>query len=290
MNILEIILGLFPQQNIETVRDIGVSIVTIFPINSSESKRYLEVLLPFEVGFPHFFKESGYAIEVKQVDEYNQILNNPEISNNLNSVFVHKMSGLSSQLLDMSPSPNIYGTSSNPYYDIRDVVLKSGMIYENDDVKFSNVIQNANGSFTLDVEIKNAKQLTPAPTLLNVTRSATNQIQINWQNNHLTSGNDANIVVQYQNDISSNYWQNIGEVNNTISSYIINNGAAYPQNFRVYVKENATNFTSRFSNIDSENCNLVIEDLEEYPVECFGSNTGKIEVLLTMEHRLININ
>ena len=276
-------IGLLPQDEIETVNDIGTKTVTVWPINSTNSKRYLEVLIPFTTPAPLLFKDAGCALEVKQVDEFNEIFNNPLVSENLNGLFVHKMSGISSQLLDMSPSPNFFlnfGGSNFPYYDIRDVVLKPGMTYENDDVKFSNVIANANGSFTLDVEIKHVKQATPAPTLTSIVPEGNNQARLTWQNNHLASGNNSTIQVQYQPSVMSISWADLAEVPNNATTFLTPFGFApgTSSNFRLYVKENTTHLPSKTSNAVGFNCSLIITDLEEYPVECFGTNTGKIEI------------
>ena len=69
-------------------------------------------------------------------------------------MFVKKTDGFSSWLLDMSPSENInfYGQTTP---DIRDVVLKPNMVYSNDDVEITTLSKNADGSFTVEITIKN---------------------------------------------------------------------------------------------------------------------------------------
>ena len=37
--------------------------------------------------------------------------------------------------------------------DLRNVVLKPGMTYENPEIKLSNVVSNADGSFSVDVDV-----------------------------------------------------------------------------------------------------------------------------------------
>ena len=54
----------------------------------------------------------------------------------------------------MSPSENInyYNTITA---DIRDVVLKPNMIYENEEIRISVISKNQDGSFKVEIEIKN---------------------------------------------------------------------------------------------------------------------------------------
>ena len=53
----------------------------------------------------------------------------------------------------MSPSPNInFYERYTP--DIRDVVLKDGMTYENVEIKLSKVSSNGDGSFNIHILIK----------------------------------------------------------------------------------------------------------------------------------------
>ena len=53
----------------------------------------------------------------------------------------------------MSPSENInyYNTITA---DIRDVVLKPNMIYENEDIRITVISMNQDGSFKVEIEIK----------------------------------------------------------------------------------------------------------------------------------------
>ncbi|CAL2089651.1 conserved protein of unknown function precursor containing a T9SS type A C-terminal secretion signal [Tenacibaculum sp. 190524A02b] len=271
------VIGLLPYENIETVNEIGTKTVTIYPINSKASKRYVEVLLPFQRTFSQY-KEAGYGIEVRKVDAFDEMLKHPELKDNVEGVFVHKINGLANHLLDMSPSANI-NFSWGTYYDIRDVVLKPGEIYENNDVKLSNVKKNNDGSFTLDIEIKNSKNKTPAPTALNVTRLATSQLKVTWENNHLSSGNNGNVLVQYRT-LGSNSWRAVGSVANNATSYTTGFGTNVNQvyEFRIRVEGTTTNLPSRASNIVATGCNLKVTNMYVRDVKCTNDSSGEVEV------------
>ena len=274
-------IGLLPQNEIVTVDEIGTQTITINPINSENSNRYLEILLPFNnEGFG--YKNAGYGIEVRKVDALDAFLAHAEMTENTEGVFVHKINGLSNLLLDMSPSANIsFGWGD--YYDIRDVVLKPGMTYENDEVKLSNVIKNNDGSFTLDVEIKNTKSPTPQPTAISAVKTGTfNQVEVSWQNNHLTSGNSANITVELRNvTTGANFQVASTTVPNTATSYTsgFRTTAGDVYEARVFVQENTSNLQSNYSNLIATGCNVAIDHTVAYPVSCNGMNDGKIEVI-----------
>ncbi|RPH29034.1 MAG: PKD domain-containing protein [Bacteroidales bacterium] len=128
--------------------------VTAYPLNSKSGKRLIAVYHPaYPTQWPGIFKNDGYTLEVRTAGTFDPMLSHDLLKENLEGLFVMKNSGLQNLLLDMSPSPNvIYDWGS--FYDIRDVVLKPGMIYENSDVKFSDVIKNADGSFTVTIQVK----------------------------------------------------------------------------------------------------------------------------------------
>jgi len=139
------------------VDQFGVTTVDLFPINTINNTSFIEVRIPNKVSDFDFigYKNEGYFIELRSGDDpYDSFLkNNAELSENLNGVFVKKTDGYTSWLLDMSPSPNInyYG---QPIADIRDVVLKPSMSYENEDIRISTIAKNADGSFRIEIEIK----------------------------------------------------------------------------------------------------------------------------------------
>lgn len=275
-------IGLLPQNEIATVDEIGTQTVTINPINSNNKNRYLEVLLPFN-NEGHGYKNAGYGIEVRKVDALDAFLAHPEMKQNIEGVFVHKINGLSNLLLDMSPSANIT-YSWGDYYDIRDVVLKPGMTYENDDVKFSNVVKNDDGSFTLDVQIKSTKAATPEPTVISAVKTgAFNQVQVTWQNNHLSSGNTANITVELRNVTTGDSYQVASStISNTATSYTTGFGTTLEDVYeaRVFVQENTTNLQSNYSNLAATGCNVAIDHTIAYPISCNGMNDGKIEIIV----------
>lgn len=272
--------GILPQSEIISVDDYGTHQVTVYPINEPTNPRHIEVLLPYEKSTLGY-KNHGYGLEVRKASSFDTLLSHPQLNENVNGLFVHKINDLQNLLLDMSPSSNLpFSWGQIP--DIRDVVLKPGMTYENNFVKFENVVSNMDGSFTLDITIKNLKDLTPEPTINSTALLGTNQIEISWTNNHLGSGNTEDIYIEYRSD-TSYVWRKLDSVNNSISSYTT--GFTYTGingiEFRLKVKESTTNHESKYSNIGTIGCNLRIEDLIEHPISCVNENDGKIEIVIS---------
>lgn len=140
----------------EQLNDYGVYEVDLFPLNTKDNTAFIEIRIPNRISeFSSLgYKNEGYFIEVRsQNDPYDAFLSNTHLNGNLEGVFVRKTDGYSSWLLDMSPSENInyYNTITA---DIRDVVLKPDMIYENEDIRISVISKNQDGSFNIEVEIK----------------------------------------------------------------------------------------------------------------------------------------
>lgn len=140
----------------ERVVDFGISEVNLYPINTRDQVAYIEVRIPNKVSeFSSIgYKNEGYFIEVRsENDPWDNFLTNQHLKENLEGVFVKKTDGFTSWLLDMSPSENInfYGQITA---DIRDVVLKPSMTYENDDIRITVISKNNDGSFTVEIEIK----------------------------------------------------------------------------------------------------------------------------------------
>lgn len=144
----------------ETVRkrvvDFGISEVNLYPINTYDQVAYIEVRIPNKINeFSSIgYKNEGYFLEVRsENDPWDNFLTNQHLKENLEGVFVKKTDGFTSWLLDMSPSENInfYGQITA---DIRDVVLKPSMTYENDDIRITVISKNNDGSFAVEIEIK----------------------------------------------------------------------------------------------------------------------------------------
>ncbi|WP_242204919.1 zinc metalloprotease [Aestuariivivens insulae] len=148
---------------LETINTKGTKTVTIFPINERNKKNAVEIRIPGKPAAPFYeenafifnssLKNQGYFLEVRNAGAWDKALLNAELAGNLEGIMIHQTDGFTSYLLDASPSPNINFVGSN-VPDLRDVVLKPNMTYENDDVKLYNVIKNGNGSFTVTVDIK----------------------------------------------------------------------------------------------------------------------------------------
>ena len=140
----------------EQLNDYGVYEVDLFPLNTKNNTAFIEVRIPNRISeFSSLgYKNEGYFIEVRsQNDPQDSFLSNTHLNKNLEGVFVRKTDGYSSWLLDMSPSENInyYNTITA---DIRDVVLKPNMIYENEDIRITVISMIQDGSFKLEIEIK----------------------------------------------------------------------------------------------------------------------------------------
>jgi hypothetical protein len=134
----------------------GVYQVDLYPLNSKDNTAFIEVRIPNQVSEFSFlgYKNEGYFLEVRsQNDPQDSFLSNTHLNGNLDGIFVRKTDGYSSWLLDMSPSENINYYNSITA-DIRDVVLKPNMIYENEDIRITVISKNQDGSFKVEVEIK----------------------------------------------------------------------------------------------------------------------------------------
>ncbi len=148
------VLNLMDDSMLHVLDKYTTQTVTVHPINHFSGKRLIAVYHPdFPTQWPGIYQNDGYTLEVRANSTFDPLHSIPEIKGNEEGLFVYKNSGLKNLLLDMSPSPNVaFGWGK--YYDVRDVVLKPGMTYENDEVKFSNVIKNADGSFTVTIRVK----------------------------------------------------------------------------------------------------------------------------------------
>ena len=151
-------LGWIPELKKEKLTDYGSFELSIYPTsNQLDRPEIVEIRMPNQKNeFSEFLgrKNSGYFIEVlSSENQWSSFLNNANLNQNIDGVFVSKTDGFNSWLLDMSPSPNIdfYGQITP---DIRDVVLKPGMIYENQEITINNITKNQDGSFSLEIIIK----------------------------------------------------------------------------------------------------------------------------------------
>ena len=141
----------------EQLNDYGIYEVDLFPLNTKDDTAFIEVRIPNRISeFSSLgYKNAGYFLEVRsQNDPQDSFLSNTHLNENLEGVFVRKTDGYSSWLLDMSPSENI-NFYNQITADIRDVVLKPNMIYENEEIRISVISKNQDGSFKIEIEIKN---------------------------------------------------------------------------------------------------------------------------------------
>jgi len=150
------LLGWTNQGNRYSIKSYGQHNVTIHPLNGSRGVRSIEIRIPYDYADNYDLrKNKGYFLEVRRGDDqWDNMLLHPELRGNNDGLMVLKTDGGGwPRLLDMSPSPNF------PFYgqivpDLRDVVLKPGMVYENDQIRLSHVVANGDGSFSIDVEVK----------------------------------------------------------------------------------------------------------------------------------------
>jgi hypothetical protein len=144
------------------VNTYGKQRVTIYPVNTRDKPSAAEIRIPFNYGTPQYFdhlatwQNLGYMLEVRDKnDPWDKHLQHDQLKGNAEGVMVVDINGsLGSLLLDMSPSPNLV-RDGYVYADKRDVVLKPGMVYNNTKIRLENVVKNNDGSFSLDITIKN---------------------------------------------------------------------------------------------------------------------------------------
>lgn len=149
-------LGWHNPNNRLTIKEYGSHTITLHDLNSSDKSAFVEIRIPNKVNNPFpWRKNQGYFIELRSSKAaWDKMLDHIELKENKNGVMLLKTDGFSSHLVDASPSKNFIATAGTKMSDIRDVVLKPGMVYENDEIKLHNVIANSDGSYTLDVVVK----------------------------------------------------------------------------------------------------------------------------------------
>ena len=103
--------------------------------------------------FSCMFNKSYFIESISQNSPYAPRLRSEFLRNNTEGVFVRYFDGVTSQLLDMSPS-KFADLNGYDYYDISDVVLKPGEVFEDAYVYIHNQGKNPDGSFNIDVQIK----------------------------------------------------------------------------------------------------------------------------------------
>ncbi|WP_194765915.1 zinc-dependent metalloprotease [Tamlana sp. I1] len=271
--------GLIDAQTIYSKNWWGKTTVTVHPVSSATGKRFIEVLLPDERDFLGF-KNHGYELELRTNDAYNSMFSNPELSNNIEGFFVHKVMGTENLLLDMSPSANI-DYFGDYFADLRDVVLKPGMMYENDDVKFDNVVDNTDGTWSVDIEIKASLIVTPAPTFSSATRLSNGNIKIDWVNNCSDCSASEVFTITYRKvgDPSWNYISdadlNSGTYTNTSLS-----GNTDDYEFRGSISGSATHYDSLYSNTVSTSSLGVDEHSKDAPKIHPNPTSSKINIEL----------
>jgi hypothetical protein len=162
MNLNHVVRNYFGWHNSSNLKSIrsntSTQTVTIYPSHATSGVRALEIRVPNQFGVGPGSaqnKNRGYFLEVhSSAGRWDASLAVNLLKRNNDGIFVYKTDGYTSRLLDMSPALNIRPDGQNINIpNLFDVVLKPGMSYSNDNVTLSNVRINADGSFTLDVQV-----------------------------------------------------------------------------------------------------------------------------------------
>ena len=240
------IIGVLDSSNIFSVNWYGKTTATVFPTASTTGKRYIEVLLP-NTQNSLGYKNNGYGLEIKNAEGLDIMLSNQNLSNNVEGFFVYKIEGVHNKLLDMSPSASVQ--YSEP--DLRDVVLKPSMTYENSEVKLENVVKNSNGSFSVDITIKTSKNVTPAVKFTGATRTSSGgDIKVKWSNFSCPTCDLSDQLVMFEykkkGEDDSNYNFLPETVNLSSGSIVtsVGSGNTDEYDFRVYITKNSNNEAS----------------------------------------------
>ena len=111
----------------------------------------------FDINVTSCMFNKGYFIEyISSNSPYANRINTEWLKNNKEGVFVRYFDGGTSQLLDMSPSKFV-DLNGYIFYDITDVVLKPGEVFEDGYVYIHNKSRNADGTYNIDIQIKENK-------------------------------------------------------------------------------------------------------------------------------------
>lgn len=244
------IIGFMDTSMISTSNWYGTVTHTVHPIASTTGKRYIEILMPDQINFMGY-KRTGYGLEIKTANGLDTMLTVPELSGNTDGFFVYKIDGVHNKLLDMSPSANVTDQNSGAVYaDIRDVVLKPGMSYENNDILLENVVNNGDGTFSIDVTIKTDLNVTPAINFTSCERlNPQDEIKIEWSHNCVFCQPDQLFLIEYKH-IDSTSWESIVDADLASGTYTTSfaSGNSNIYMFRGIIYENSVNTTSLYSN------------------------------------------
>ena len=250
------ICGLLDSSAIYSKNWWGKTTITVKPLSAGNGKRFIEVLLP-DVSDNLGHKNHGFGLEIRPLDNYTTMMSNPLLSENTNGFFVIRTNGTENLLLDMSPSDNITFAGSN-FADLRDVVLKQGMTYEDDDVKFENVVNNADGTWSIDITIKPLLIVTPEPLMTLATRAENGDITINWTNNCIDCQSDQLFTFEYRK-IGDEFWSSFYDGVLTTETYTTSDFSTDTDvyEFRTAIGENTTHYPSLYSNSISTNSTAI---------------------------------
>lgn len=138
--------------------------VTLQPINSTTGNVAVEVRLPFNFAqsFTEFEanlfgqKNEGLFIEVRSGDDIYDFIDSSELDAADDGLMINLTDGLTTRLVDASPTAYFTTSYGQRVVDLRDVVLKPGMSFtdESGKITIENVVNNADGSFTFDVTLR----------------------------------------------------------------------------------------------------------------------------------------
>lgn len=140
----------------------GTHTVTLRPLNSTSGLTAVEVRIPndFALGDEFIanmvnYKNNGLFIEVRSTTDIYDVIDESQLSSAGSGLMINLTDGLTTRLIDASPSANITTSYGQVAADLRDVTLQPGMSFVDASGKITidNVIDNGDGSFTFDVTL-----------------------------------------------------------------------------------------------------------------------------------------
>jgi hypothetical protein len=182
------LLGWTDSQNRIKLTEYGTQRVRLFPVNRTIGLRCAEIRIPYNYAVRNALdsefpaegrKNSGYFLEIREPDKWDSTLTHPAIQSLTSGILILRTDGYCSELLDASPSANLsYSWGSVP--DLRDIALKQGMRYRDNQISLSRVVKNSDGSFSLDVEIIDPSKVPDKTILASSDNISTGSVAFRW--------------------------------------------------------------------------------------------------------------
>jgi len=148
------LLGWCDESNTVTFIKKGKKTARIYPINRKNGVRIVEIRMMDKDLQNENEDYPGYFLEVREPDLLDASLTNEHLLEISKGVLVMKCDGYKTMLLDMSHAENFVIDEQNHVLDYRNMALKPGMVYENNEIKLDNVQIQQDGSFLIDILLK----------------------------------------------------------------------------------------------------------------------------------------